>query len=353
MRRRDLIRHMAVAGVAAPTLLGPTRLLAATDDEAVIATVHPELRAFARTMWPFVSKMPPTTLATLPQLRQAASVYAPKQLPEVAWEKRGLPGGKGLPEVGVYLVNARAGSGRPAIVYTHGGGFVAGSAKDYIGTAQQLAKMLDCLVVLPEYRLAPETTYAGSIEDNYAALKWTHTNAGALGIDPARIAVMGESAGGGHAALLAIAARDRGEVPVCFQCLVYPMLDDRTGSSRTVPWQQGKFIWTPASNRFGWHSFLGIRPGGATVPGGAVPARLANLAGLPPAWIGIGSIDLFVEEDIEYARRLNDANVPAQLVVVPGAFHGFDTVVPTAKITQWFTASKLDALRRAFGQPVP
>ena len=162
---------------------------------------------------------------------------------------------------------------------------------------------------------------------------------------------MGESAGGGHAALLAITARDRGEVPVCFQCLIYPMLDDRTGSSRRMPWQVGNIVWTAEKNRFGWESFLGVKPGGRTVPGG-VPARVANLAGLPPAWIGVGSIDLFADEDVDYAQRLNRAGVPTELIVVPGAFHGFDSPFFPAKITKWFNAAKLDALRRGLGLPV-
>ncbi|MEO7248011.1 MAG: alpha/beta hydrolase, partial [Novosphingobium sp.] len=249
--------------------------------------------------------------------------------------------------------NAKPGTARPAILHTHGGGFFMGSAEASIAEFQRLARDLDCVAVTVQYRLAPETIWAGSLEDNYTALKWLNTNAATLGVDPARIAVMGESAGGGHAALLAITARDRGEVPLCFQCLTYPMLDDRTGSSRPVPPHVGRIIWTAVDNRFGWESFLGQKPGGRHAPKGAVPARVENLAGLPPAWIGVGSIDLFFDEDVEYARRLNNAGVPAELIVVPGAFHGFDgigamlgTIVP---IAERFHAARLVALRAGLG----
>jgi acetyl esterase/lipase len=154
---------------------------------------------------------------------------------------------------------------------------------------------------------------------------------------------------GGHAAMLAIAARDRGEVPLIFQSLIYPMLDDRTGSSRTMPPHVGQYIWTAGSNRFGWESFLGRRPGGSSAPAGSVPARLQNLAGLPPAFIGVGAIDLFIDEDIEYARRLIDVGVAAELQVVPGAFHGFDGIAKDTSLARQFTAAKIMALRRAFG----
>ena len=186
------------------------------------------------------------------------------------------------------------------------------------------------------------------MDDNYAALKWVHDHADELGIDRRRIAVMGESAGGGHAALLAIMARDRGEVSVMFQALIYPMLDDRTGTTRQPASPIGSILWTPAKNRFGWECFLGQAPGTASVPSRAVPARQENLTGLPPAFIGVGTIDLFVDEDIEYARRLIDSGIPAQLVTVPGAFHGFDGIAANTTLSKRFNDAKLDALRRAF-----
>ena len=278
--------------------------------------------------------------------------YALKPMRHVPSYTLTVPGRRGDPDVGLMVVNARSGSRRPAILHTHGGGYTAGSVKDTLPVLQRIASSLDCLIVSVDYRLAPATTFIGSIEDNYIGLKWLYDNAGRIGADPARIAVMGESAGGGHAALLAGVARDRGEVPLIFQCLVYPMLDDRTGTTRTVPSHIGRQTWTSAQNHIGWKAFLGVEPGGADVPTGAVPARAETLAGLPPAWIGVGGIDLFVEEDIDYAKRLIDAGVPTTLNVVPGAFHGFDNLpemlgMHTA-ISDKFNAAKIDALRRAF-----
>jgi acetyl esterase/lipase len=214
---------------------------------------------------------------------------------------------------------------------------------------QALARELDCPIVTVDYRLAPETTWSGSLEDNYAALLWLHEHAAELGVDPSRIAIAGESAGGGHAALLAIAARDRGEVGIAFQCLTYPMLDDRSGTSRRLAEHIGYFGWNAEANRFGWESFLGCAPGGDAVPCGGGPARCEDLAGLPPAWIGVGGLDLFVEEDVAFAQRLNAAGVPTELLVVPGAFHGFDMFKPDAAISRRFAAAKLDALRRGLG----
>jgi acetyl esterase/lipase len=231
----------------------------------------------------------------------------------------------------------------------HGGGFVAGRAVEGIHALQQVARDNDCVIVTVDYRLAPEARFPESLEDNYAALKWLHGSASSLGVDRSHIVVMGESAGGGHAAMLAIAARDRGEVPIAFQLLIYPMLDDRTGSSRGVPPHLGAYLWTPASNRFGWSSFLGIPAGSRVVPAGAVPARVENLAGLPPAFVGVGSIDLFVDEDMEYARRLIDSGVPTELCVVPGGYHGFDIIAPEGAKSKTFRATWNAALATAFG----
>jgi acetyl esterase/lipase len=230
----------------------------------------------------------------------------------------------------------------------HGGGFVVGSARDSIPSLQDLARTLDCVIVTVEYRLAPETRFPGALEDNYAALKWLYAHAEELGADRARIAVMGGSAGGGHAAMLAIAARDRGEVPIVFQALTYPMLDDRTGSTVHKPPQQGAVLWTPESNRFGWSSLLGVPAGSASVPAGSVPARETNLKGLPPTFIGVGSIDLFVDEDLDYAQRLLNSGVFVELVVVPGGFHGFDLFKQT-RVVQRYEDHYVGVLRQALG----
>src|SRR5579872_314296 len=263
--------------------------------------------------------------------------------------ERHIPGPAGAPEVRVWVVDpAPLEKGKPLLLHMHGGGFMM-TDPNLMPQIQGIATDCHCVVVSVDYRLAPETRYPGALEDNYAALKWVHAHAAELGIDRSRIAVGGESAGGTHAASLAIHARDRNEVPIIFRLLIYPALDDRTGSSHPPPPAIGNFIWTASANRLAWSSLLGVPAGSSKVPAAAVPARVASVAGLPPAWIGVGSVDLFVEEDMEYARRLVHAGVGTELLVARGAFHGFDLLVPDAEVSKQFSASWKSALRRAFG----
>ena len=250
----------------------------------------------------------------------------------------------------VLLINAAGASGpRPAILHIHGGGYIAGDPDGNVPMLQAAAAAHGCVVVSVDYRLAPETRFPGSLDDNYAALRWMNAKAAVLGLDPARIVVMGESAGGGHAAALAIAARDRGEFALAGQVLVYPMLDDRTGSSRQPP-PGGAYLWTPAQNRLGWTALLGVAAGSPQPPAGAVPARVADLSRLPPAFIGVGALDLFMAEDVDYAERLIAAGVSTELVVVPGAFHGFNGIAPGARVSQRFNADVDAALARFFAR---
>lgn len=213
----------------------------------------------------------------------------------------------------------------PALLHLHGGGYVLGSAFGNDAAQAALAAELACVIASVEYRLAPEFPHPTPVEDAYAALKWLHDEAASLQVDRSRIAVGGESAGGGLAAALALLARDRGEVPLVFQHLIYPMLDDRTVTAELHPFA-GEFRWTPAQNRFAWTALLGQEPGGADISPYAAAARAEDLSGLPPAFISVGALDLFIDEDIEYARRLIRAGVPTELHVFPGAFHGFDAV---------------------------
>jgi acetyl esterase/lipase len=346
--RRELALGSLAASALSFGLPGRVSAARAPDDTArdPLWFVDPELRPGARQIQQNFGALAALSEESLPTFRQGSSAVPVQPLATVPNEKRVITGPPGAPDVTIYVINAKPGAKRPGILHTHGGGYVLGSAATAVRSLQETAAELDCAIVSVEYRLAPETRYSGSIEDNYAGLRWLHAHAEELGVDPARVAVMGESAGGGHAALLALAARDRGEVPLGFQCLVYPMLDDRTGSTREVPDPIGTLLWTAASNRFGWRSFLGQEPGGPSVPAAAVPARVADVSGLPPAWIGVGSIDLFVDEDIEYARRLITAGVATELLVVPGAFHGFDAFAANTSVAKRFNAAKLDALRR-------
>ena len=309
--------------------------------------VDPELRAFLRTLPPET----PATAALVRQWRQTPDPGSDKDLPAGVTALT-IPGPPGGPEVRIFIVgNSDAGRGRPALLYMHGGGYISGSTASswpQFSGLQKIAQDHDCLIVSVDYRLAPETPFPGALEDSYAALKWLHANASSHGADPKRIAIMGESAGGGLAATLAIAARDRGEVSITYQLLIYPMLDDRTGSTRDPAPHIGRYIWSRQSNRFGWRSLLGKPPGSRKVPDGSVPARVASLRGLPPTYIGVGSLDLFVDEDMEYARRLVDAGVPTEFYLAPGAYHGFFFLAPDAAVSKRFTASYNAALERAF-----
>lgn len=269
-------------------------------------------------------------------------------------EERFIPARNGAPEVRVliYTPPASARHPRAAFLQIHGGGYIVGAPEINEVYNRAFSADQDCVVVSVDYRLAPETRYPGSLEDCYAALEWMYRHADDLGIDRTRIAIGGESAGGGHAAALAILARDRGEIPVCYQLLDSPMLDDRTGSGSEDHPYCGKFVWTPQSNRFGWQALLGVEPGGPDVPVGAVPARTLDLRGLPAACITIGGLDLFLEEVLEYTRRLSRAGVATELHVIPGAYHGFPMAGPGAPQVQQWLRIRSDALARAFSDGV-
>lgn len=276
----------------------------------------------------------------------------PPELEAVHCDEHFIPGLTGAPDVRVlhYTPPGASREPRPALLHIHGGGYVLGSPEINDAGNRAMALDQDCVVVSVDYRLAPETIFPGALEDCYVALCWLHDNAAALGVDPARIAVAGESAGGGHAVALALHARDRGGPAICFQLLDAPMLDDRTGTSADPHPHCGHFVWTPEKNRFGWRSLLGVEPGGPDVPEAAVPARARTYAGLPPAFISVGALDLFLEEDMEFARRLTRAGVPVELHVIPGAYHGFGLAQgapQVAQLAQW----RHNALARAFRRP--
>jgi triacylglycerol lipase len=206
------------------------------------------------------------------------------------------------------------------------------------------------VIVSVDYRLCPETPFPGPQEDNYAGLLWLAEHAEELGVDPSRIVVMGESAGGGLAASLALMARDRGGPRLAGQVLVYPMLDWRTGGPDDC-WKNrhtGEFIWTHAKNQFGWNALRGDYSPTDARKGWFSPALADDLAGLPPTYMMTGALDLFLDEDLDYARRLADAGVPIELHVYPGAIHAFEMVPDTALQRQAMTDLER-GFRRLFG----
>jgi triacylglycerol lipase len=238
----------------------------------------------------------------------------------------------------------------PLLLHLHGGGFVFGTADMSDPSHRAWAEATSCIVASVDYRLAPETRFPGALDDCFAALKWIYAHAAKLGVDPARIAIRGDSSGGGLAAALALRARDEGGPPIAFQLLIYPMLDDRTGATRAAAPFAGEFIWTTADNRFAWEAVLGMPPGAATgVSPYAAPARATDLSGLPPTLIATAALDIFIDENLDYASRLITAGVPTELIVAPGAYHGFETLNPGAVVSRTFTGRCMEALRRAFG----
>jgi acetyl esterase/lipase len=233
-----------------------------------------------------------------------------------------------------------------ALLWIHGGGLVMGAPPQAHAWCSRVAARLGVLVVSVDYRLAPEDPFPAGLDDCMAALGWLAGSASELGVDGGRIAVGGDSAGGGLAAAVAQRARAEGGPALRFQLLVYPMLDDRTvlRSARTG---ERTLIWSPVSNRFGWTAYLGRAPSDGPAPPYAAPARTEDLHGLPPAWIGVGDIDLFHEEDVDYARRLVDAGVPCELHVEPGMYHGADALFPDRPSMVRFRGRMLGALADA------
>ncbi|GBQ23708.1 arylesterase [Acetobacter estunensis NRIC 0472] len=266
----------------------------------------------------------------------------------VTTEVQQAPGLADDPDVRVLVSrpSAPAPSPRPAILHIHGGGFVMGTPEAMLPLLRRWAHELDCVVISVDYRLAPEAAFPAPLDDCYAALKWTADNAETLGIDPARIGVAGESAGGGLAAGLTLLVRQRGGPTLAFQNLQYPMLDDRTVTATSPNPVTGEFLWTREKNHFGWRCYLGQEPGGTALSPFAAPSRANSLADLPPAYIGVGTLDLFLDEDLDYALRLIRARVPVELDVFPGAFHAFELQAGAA-ITKRSMNRRIEAMRQA------
>ena len=229
------------------------------------------------------------------------------------------------------IAPATPGKNRMGILHIHGGGHLLGSPEQSLSLTSATVLQHDCVIVSVDYRLAPETVFPGSLEDCYAALAWMTEQAETLGIHPGHIGLMGDSAGAGLAASLALLARDRNGPHIAFQNLMFPMLDDRTVTDDNPNPVTGEFVWTREYNRFGWASLLGCEPGSEEVSPYAAPARATDLTNLPPTWLGVGTLDLFLDENVEYAQRLIRAGVEVEMNIWPGAYHGFNSD-PVARV---------------------
>lgn len=295
---------------------------------------HPDLRSVAR----FLPRAP-VGPATRPLMRLLGRVYAASATRGTRIENLGT--------VTVRVHRPPPTSSPPAapgLLWIHGGGFVIGTAAQDDALCRHLSQSLGLVVASVEYRLAPEHRFPAALEDCYTALQWM---ARQPYVDSSRLAIGGASAGGGLAAALALLARDRGELHPVLQLLAYPMLDDRT-ATRADPGHRHRRLWDNRANRYGWDSYLGIPAGSPTVSPLAAPARQTDLEGLPPAWIGVGTLDLFYDEDTAYADRLRDAGIACTLSTVEGAFHGFDLIKPKAEVSRQFRSDQAAALLGAF-----
>ncbi|MFF3372273.1 alpha/beta hydrolase [Streptomyces sp. NPDC002680] len=260
-----------------------------------------------------------------------------------------VPGPEGAPEVAVRVFSP---SGRgpderlPGLVFIHGGGFVLGSVDGLDYDAARIADQVGAVVVCVEYRLAPENPFPAGLEDCYAALTWTAAHADELGIDPERLGAGGESAGGGLTAALALLARDRGGPALCFQYLGIPELDDRLDTPSMRDYTDAP-MWDTHRAGLSWDYYLGgpgLR-GGPSVSPYAAPARVEDVAGLPPAYVSVCQFDPLRDEGIVYAQRLMHAGILTELHQYPGTFHGA-AGIPGPAVSERMTADMLSVLRR-------
>lgn len=301
---------------------------------------------------PLLELMPTRRFAleNIPEVRQVSERrFAFLDAPVLTPEKVTIPGPRGDLDIYLYDPQPRR-PGRGALLHVHGGGMIMGSARTMQHGPAAVAAATGTLVASVEYRLAPEHPFPAPQEDCLAALHWLAAAAEQWGFDPPKLGVIGESAGGGLAAAVALMARDQGGPALAAQFLTYPMLDHRTGSP-DCPYANpvtGEFIWTREANQVGWAALQGDYQPDDHRKSWFSPALADDLAGLPPTWIGTGSLDLFLDENLDFARRLTAAGVPVELHSYPGAIHAFNAV-PGIALTQAYARDLLGAIARWLG----
>lgn len=292
--------------------------------------VHPQLRRAYRFL-----PNPPVVHGWQRALVRGATrlLPAPATPQGMTYHSEDLGGG-----VSVHVYAPASPRERAALLWIHGGGMVIGAAAQDHAPCLEIARQLDLVVVSVAYRLAPEHPYPAPLDDCRAVWRWMVDHAAELGVDVGRIAIGGQSAGGGLAAGLVQRLHDEGGVEPAAQWLFCPMLDDRTASDRSLDAVR-HLLWNNRSNRAGWGAYLGTPPGGPDAPAYAAPARRTDLSGLPPAWVGVGSIDLFHDEVRRYAASLTDAGVPTTLEVVPGGPHALESVAAAIPVARDYVTS--------------
>ncbi|OLS98210.1 esterase [Pseudonocardia sp. CNS-004] len=297
--------------------------------------------------------MPPTEMGDIPNARVQmaetfAAVFGEPDRSGVQVRDELVPGPDGAPDVRLRIFTPDRVAAPAAIYDVHGGGFIVGTIDIFDTLNARLARELGVVVVTVEYRLAPEHPYPAPLEDCYAGLVWTAKNADALGVDPDRIVIHGESAGGGLCAGLALLARDRGGPRIAFQYLGVPELDDRLDTPSMQAFTDTP-IWNRPNAVVSWDSYLGAgQRGGPDVPVYAAPARATDLTGLPPAYVSVMEFDPLRDEGIAYAQRLMQAGVSVELHAFPGTFHG-SSMIEQAAVSRRQADEELGVLRRALG----
>lgn len=262
--------------------------------------------------------------------------------PNVTREDRTVPGPQGEPDITVRIYRPVNATGTlPGIYFIHGGGMILGNIAMDDPVATLICDQVGAVVVSVEYRLSPENPHPAPAEDCYAGLSWMAANASELNVDPAKLGVYGASAGGGLTIAVALMARDRGGPALKFMMPIYPMIDDRneTASSNEIV---DIGIWDRPGNVEAWAWYLGGKPADQY----AAPARCEDLAGLPPTFIDVGTVDLFRDEDIVFAQRLMQAGVPTELHIHPGSYHAAETFAADAAISKRIWSLRIDALKR-------
>lgn len=258
----------------------------------------------------------------------------------VTAEDRVIAGPSGDQKIRIYTPT-HSKSPAPGLVYIHGGGMVLGSIEGEAGTAQMFSAETGAVVVSIDYRKAPEDPYPAGADDCYNASQWVFDNADSLGIDQANIGIYGGSAGGGLALAVCLMARDRGSFRFKYMMPIYPMIDDRNETESTHEVTEVG-IWDRSGNREAWDWYLG----GKKADGYAAPARAKDVSGLPPAFIDVGEMDAFRDEDLLFAQRLLHSGVPCEFRIYPGAYHASEVFAPEAELSQRISAGRLEALHR-------
>jgi acetyl esterase/lipase len=313
-----------------------------------LAGIDPELHR-AATLQPVVDYADPESVrATLRRSFKLSRALRPAPPGDVEVSDRSIPARPGAPEIPVRIYSPQRRQDRiPALLFFHGGAFVAGDLETEDLRCREYTHRLGILVLSVDYRLAPENRFPAAFQDCWDSLLWLHASAAELGVDPRRIAVGGSSAGGALAAAVALFARDEGGPPIALQLLLYPVIDNLMGTASmaacvaTPGWNQPNSVQM-------WRHYLDGRSG-ADVSPYAAPARATDLRGLPRAYVMTADRDPLRDEGIAYATRLVSADVATEVHNFPGTFHGFDAAAPLAALSLRALGEQAAVIARAVG----